>query len=65
MGEALDNRFSLTNDEFSLDGFSSRISNPGWGRLRESLRFAGKIMWTAIPRVAKRWFVGNKQTGFL
>ncbi len=50
-------RFSLTNDQFSLDDCRIRIPNLGWVRMRESLRFAGKIMSAAISRVANRWFV--------
>ena len=50
-------RFTLTNDQFSLDGCRIRIPNLGWVRMRESLRFAGKIMSATISRVADRWFV--------
>jgi putative transposase len=50
-------RFSLTNDQFSLDGSRIRIPNLGWVRMRETLRFAGKIMSATISRVADRWFV--------
>src|SRR5690606_16442132 len=37
-----DDRFTLTNDQFSIDGCRIRIPNLGWVRMRESLRFAGK-----------------------
>lgn len=50
-------RFTLTNDQFSIDGCRIRIPNLGWVRMRESLRFAGKIMSATISRVADRWFV--------
>lgn len=50
-------RFTLTNDQFSVKGFSLRIPNLGWVRMRESLRFAGKIMSATVSRVAGRWFV--------
>lgn len=50
-------RFSLTNDQFSIDGCRIRIPNLGWVRMRESLRFTGKIMSATISRVADRWFV--------
>lgn len=50
-------RFSLTNDQFSLDGCRIRIPNLGWVRMRETLRFAGNIMSATISRVADRWFV--------
>lgn len=50
-------RFTLTNDQFSIDGSRIRIPNLGWVRMRESLRFNGKIMSATISRVADRWFV--------
>ena len=50
-------RFTLTNDQFSIDGCRIRIPNLGWVRMRESLRFTGKIMSATISRVADRWFV--------
>ncbi len=50
-------RFTLTNDQFSIDGGRIRIPNLGWVRMRESLRFTGKIMSATISRVADRWFV--------
>ncbi len=50
-------RFSLTNDQFDVDGSRLRIPNLGWVRMREALRFAGKIMSATVSRVADRWFV--------
>lgn len=52
-----DDRFSLTNDQFQIDGSRIRIPNLGWVRMRETLRFAGKIMSATISRTADRWFV--------
>lgn len=50
-------RFTLTNDQFSVEGSRIRIPNLGWVRMWESLRFAGKIMSATISRAADRWFV--------
>lgn len=50
-------RFTLTNDQFALGGCRIRIPNLGWVRMRESLRFTGKILSATISRVADRWFV--------
>lgn len=50
-------RFTLTNDKFSIDGSRIRIPKLGWVRMREPLRFKGKIMSATISRVADRWFV--------
>lgn len=50
-------RFTLTNDQFDIDGSRIRIPNLGWVCMRETLRFAGKIMSATVSRVADRWFV--------
>jgi putative transposase len=50
-------RFTLTNDQFDIDGCRIRIPHLGWVRMRESLRFAGKIMSATVSRVADRWYV--------
>jgi putative transposase len=50
-------RFTLTNDQFALSGSRIRIPHIGWVRMREALRFNGKIMSATVSRVADRWFV--------
>ncbi|MBW4048492.1 MAG: IS200/IS605 family element transposase accessory protein TnpB [Proteobacteria bacterium] len=55
--KGLHDRFSLTNDQFSVDGSRIRIPNLGWVRMRETLRFNGTIMSATVSRVADRWFV--------
>lgn len=55
--KGIHDRFSLTNDQFRIDGSYIRIPNLGWVRMRESLRFSGKLMSATISRVAARWFV--------
>lgn len=50
-------RFTLTNDQFDIDGSRIRIPNLGWVRMRETLRFAGKIMSATVCRVADMWLV--------
>ena len=51
--------FTLTNDQFKLDDSLKRIKIPnlGWVRLREALRFKGKIMSATVSRQADKWFV--------
>lgn len=49
--------FTLTNDQFSVEGSRIRIPNLGWVRMRESLRFAGKVMSATVSRQAERWSV--------
>ena len=50
-------RFTLTNDQFDIDDSRIRIPNLGWVRMRETLRFTGKIMSATVSRVADKWFV--------
>ncbi len=48
--------FTLTNDQFSVKASRIRIPNLGWVRMRESLRFNGKIISATISRTANRWY---------
>jgi putative transposase len=49
--------FALWNDQFKAEGKRIRIPNLGWVKMREALRFTGKIMSATICRVADWWFV--------
>jgi len=49
--------FYVGNDQFRVDGKKIRLPKLGWVRMRESLRFAGKILSATIFRIAVRWFV--------
>lgn len=49
-------RFTLTNDQFDIEDYRMRIPNLGWVRMREKLRFSGKIISATISRTADRWF---------
>ena len=55
--KGIHDRFSLTNDQFSVEGKRIRIPNLGWVRMREGLRFSGKLMSATVSRVADKWFV--------
>jgi putative transposase len=49
--------FTLTNDQFSaLMVAASAFSNLGLVRMRETLRFSGKILSATISRTADQWF---------
>jgi putative transposase len=50
-------RFTLTNDQFDVDGLHIRIPNLGKVRMHEALRFVGKVISATISRIADRWFV--------
>ncbi|MEN9502147.1 MAG: hypothetical protein RI964_1432 [Pseudomonadota bacterium] len=49
--------FTLTNDQFAIDACRIRIPNLGLVRMRETLRFSGKILSATISRTADQWFV--------
>lgn len=49
--------FSLSNDQFRIDGRFVRIPNLGLVRLAEELRFSGKIIGAAVSRTADKWFL--------
>jgi len=49
--------FGIANDQFSLNGKKIRIPKLGWVKMREVLRFTGKIMSAVVSRTADKWFV--------
>ena len=53
----IDDRFTLSNDQFKVDGSRIRIPHLGWVRMRESLRYEDKIISATISRRAHKWFV--------
>jgi putative transposase len=52
-----DDRFTLTNDLFRVEGQHIRIPRLGWVRMREALRFTGRIVSATVTRVANHWYV--------
>ncbi len=54
--KGIHDRFTLTNDQFSIEGSRIRIPGLGWVKMREPLRFDGKIMNATVSRNADRWF---------
>ena len=52
----IDDRFTLTNDQFAVNDSRIRIPHLGWVRMRESLRYKGKIVSATISRRANKWF---------
>lgn len=51
-----DDRFTLTNDQFYVEGERIRIPKLGWVRMRESLRHPGRIISASIVRIADHWY---------
>ena len=52
-----DDRFTLTNDQFSVQERHIRIPKLGLVRMRESLRFQGKIVSATVSKNAGQWYV--------
>lgn len=52
-----DDRFSLSNDQFSIDNKSIKIPNLGWVRMTEALRYKGKILSAKVFKQGRKWFV--------
>ena len=51
-----DDRFTLSNDQFDVNDKRIRIPKLGWVRMREALRFTGRIVSAAVSRKAGRWY---------
>lgn len=49
--------FYISNDKISLNGDRVRIPVLGWVKMRESLRFDGKIQAATVRRIADKWFL--------
>jgi len=49
--------FTLSNDQFIVEGSRIRIPLLGWVRMREPLRFSGKILSATLSREADHWMV--------
>jgi len=49
--------FYLANNQFSINRNKIRIPLLGWVRMRECLRYSGKILSATISRTAEKWFV--------
>ena len=49
--------FYMDNTQFKVIGKKIHIPKLGWVKMRENLRFYGKIMSATISRVADSWFV--------
>ena len=49
--------FYVANDKLAVAGKSVRLPVIGAVRLREELRFSGKIMSATVSRTADRWFI--------
>ncbi|MBF7682654.1 transposase [Acinetobacter sp. B5B] len=54
--KGIQDRFSLSNDQFSIHDKKIRIPNLGWVRMAEKLRYNGKILSAKIFKQGNQWF---------
>ena len=50
-------RFTISSDHFDIKEKQIRLPHIGWIPLRETLRFAGKILSATVFKVAGKWYV--------
>jgi putative transposase len=53
----VNDRFSIGNDQVHVVGKRVRLPIIGWIRMREAIRFTGKIKAITVSRQADRWFI--------
>jgi putative transposase len=49
--------FYIGNDHIKVEGKRIHIPKLGWVKMREALRFSGKVLSATISRIADKWFV--------
>ena len=54
--KGINDRFTLTNEQFRVDGKRIRIPKLGWLRMRETLRYTGRIVSATVSRTADHWY---------
>ncbi len=54
--KGMDDRFTLSNDQFRVSDKRIRIPKLGWVRMREPPRFTGRIVSATVSRVAGHWY---------
>jgi len=55
--KGVNDRFSLSNDQFRIDQNRIKIPNLGWVKMRENLRHTGKILSAKVFKRGENWFV--------
>lgn len=49
--------FYVANDKFRLDGKRVKLPFLGWAKLREALRFEGRVLGATVSREADAWYL--------
>ena len=47
----------MNNDKFKINNFLIKIPKLGWVKMKEELKFQGKIMSGTISKVGNKWFI--------
>ncbi|WP_395147495.1 RNA-guided endonuclease InsQ/TnpB family protein [Moraxella atlantae] len=55
--KGVNDRFSLSNDQFRIDQNRIKIPNLGWVKMPENLRHTGKILSAKVFKRGENWFV--------
>lgn len=54
--KGVNDRFTLTNDQFRIEDKRIWIPKLGWVRMCETLRFAGRVVSATVSRVSSHWY---------
>jgi len=54
--KGVDDRVTISNDQFQVEGPRLRLPKLGWIRMREVLRFTGHIVSACLSRTADHWY---------
>jgi putative transposase len=54
--KGVDDRVTISNDQFQVEGPRLRLPKLGWVRMCEALRFTGHIVSACISRTADHWY---------
>jgi putative transposase len=52
----MDDRFTISYDQLRVEGRRMRFPKLGWVRMREALRFTGRIVSASVSRTADHWY---------
>lgn len=55
--KGVDDSFYIGNDQIKIQGNRIKIPRLGWVKMRETLRFIGKVISATVSRAADKWFV--------
>ncbi len=51
-----DDRVTISNDKFQVEGRRLRVPKLGWVHMREALRFSGHVVSACLSRTADHWY---------